>query len=186
MSDAVTKFVPTQVLVVSATGVGAFFAPWGDYAGCIGANVAGTAAANVNRVIQFALPYQITVGRATINVNATSNTNHFYAALYDQNKNFICQFTFTLTAATGALVAILTTPVILPPGIYWLAWGQDNGTVNVLAAGTMSATGAGIFNKNAVRSGISANVQSGGVMPLTLGTITAQTNQNPAAVLLEP
>ena len=148
-----------------------FFSPFGDAGGFQGTNTIGTAAAGLVRCVSFVLPYAITVSNMIINVNTSSNGNHSYVALYNSAKNLVVQGTFNLTAATGAYTTSVTaTP--LPAGQYYLAWSQDNGTVNLLAAATTSATGVGIFNKNVVKIGTAANAQSGGTMPSALGVIT--------------
>ena len=182
---AAVKALLEPIFTIASAGVGGFFAPWGDYAGVIGANVCSTAASGVVRTIQFTLPYAITFTKATININTTLNSGNFYVGLYDSSKNLLQQFTFALTAATG-VYTVSVSAKNLPRGVYWLAWSQDNGTVNALAAGTMSTNGGNVFNKNTVRNGTAGNSESGGTMPASLGTISAVAGQNPLALSLEP
>ena len=141
-----------------------------------GANVA-------NRVVVylFQLDVAITVSKASI--SCTNNTIGPLASFgiysFAGNKlldtgTFLCLTTPTIQTNT------ISPTVTLPPGVYWhaqtsnTAGGADTFTGIVLqsAAGTRAMP---LYIKNTTRCGTAANPSVAGVLPATLGTITAFT-----------
>jgi hypothetical protein len=146
-------------------------------------NVA-VSSANQTRAFQFVLPFRAKVTNIIAEVlGAGAAGKKFGVGLYDKDKNLILK-TVALDANSATVQSdTLATPVVLEPSIYWLAQTCDD------AATTFrSITVASIFdlnNENTVRCG-TANASSAGVLPATLGTITASTSRNPIIVVFEP
>jgi hypothetical protein len=144
-----------------------------------------TFTANHVRAMLFVLPYTVTFTKMVLNVTTTSNGNNYFAAVYSADKSTLLrQGTFTLGAGTGALSATVSSTT-LRPGPYWFAWAADNTAAVVTAWGNVIGTNTNPFNLNNVKLGDSDQLVSGGVMPATLGTITAS-GLNPAVVMIEP
>lgn len=105
-------------------------------------------------------------------------TAHIYIGLYNASGNKILDsgaFTVDNTTATTIQRNAIST-VTLTPGTYYIAQTSDDNNTksNVMQSG-VSNTAAALFNANGsvVRYGTAANVLSGGVLPATLGALTA-------------
>lgn len=141
--------------------------------------------ANHVRAIQTVLTRQVTVTKVTINVTATSAGNKEFIGIYSADKNtLLMQASFTLGAGIGVMTVAIPQ-VVLQPGTVWLARGADQ-TTSIIVGAVIGTNPYTLFQGGSiVRYGDSPNVIVGGVMPASLGVVTAS-GTNPPCVLLEP
>ena len=140
---------------------------------------------NQTRAFQFVLPVRITFSKMVIEITgAGAAGKKFGAGIYDKDKNLIIETGALAADATGVISTNVTT-TILEPGVYWSAQTADD--IAVLATGMLASVAAflGLISENTVRAGW-ANASSAGVLPATLGTITANTARHPVFIVLEP
>ena len=162
-----------------------FLAP----AGIIGATSSANRGAQTSNKVQgcqFDLDRSVTFTRMSVWVVTTSNGNHENIGIYNgAGTSLLVQGTVTLGASSGVIGTATVSQTTLNPGTYWLETSPDNATSALIAFGTMS-TGTSLLNGGSiVRNGASANSTSAGVMPASLGVVTANTT-GCAQVLLEP
>ena len=139
---------------------------------------------NQIRTIQFVLPFRAVVRRIALEITTLSVGGFVGAGLYDANGNRVLHSGAISTTTTGVKTDSIT-PVTLEPGIYFHAETADNTTVQ-MAKISMLANVRNLLNANAVeKSGSAANTSTAGVLPATLGAITAISN-TPSLVLYEP
>jgi hypothetical protein len=153
------------------------------------------ALANTMYVMQFVLPYAVTVRRASCRITTTNNGSKLNCGIYNAagttklvdalitlgaSANIIV--TTTLNSAGGALA------VVLPPGVYWFAWACDSTTPLFSGYPQGSFAGTNIFGAGGVitqRLGSSGNAPSGNVLPSSIDTITFAALNIPC-ILFEP
>lgn len=159
--------------------------PWGE-AQLNSSAVRNVMTANTMRVCQFKLDRIVVFTRVSINVTTTSNGNHEYIGIYDAaGTTLLRQASFTLGAGTGVLTATVSSTT-LNPGVYWLGTSPDNATSVLAGTNTGASQAFTLYNGGSiVRFGTSSLSTSGGVMPASIGTVSALTSQMPL-VLLEP
>jgi hypothetical protein len=144
-------------------------------------NVNNTNTANRVVVYLFQLDVAITVSKASI--SCTNNTIGPVASfgIYSFTGNKLLDTgTFTCLTSPAVQTNTISPSVTLPPGTYWhaqtsnTAGGGDTFTGIVLqsAAGTRAMP---LYIKNTTRCGTAANPSVAGVLPATLGAITAFT-----------
>lgn len=148
----------------------------------IGANVMANPGANRVQVAQFVLPFDAVVTAVSLNVVVGKAGTHINIGLYDGNKNKVLDSGQISSAAAGD-TGVTGLSFTVPAGSYYLAWSCDDATNAVTA--TVLAANNTEQNKNLARWGVAANSTSAGVMPATLGTITASTQSNAPAVFFE-
>jgi hypothetical protein len=133
-----------------------------------------TAVANTILVYQLELTATVTVRSVTIDVTGINAASSINAALYTLDGNTKL-FDANLPSTVAGFINAAITPTVIPPGVYWFAF-SNTGQPNVAFAPTMNMATqiSGVLNKTRPRMGQAANTTSGGVMPATLGVITAQ------------
>lgn len=127
---------------------------------------------NQVRVARIFLPCRTTIRRIVFEVTTASAGGFCSVGIYSADGNTRLLHTGAVATDTTGVKNISITPVTLDPGVYWLAWTADNtiAQARFLTLGTNAAT---IENTVAARRGSAANASSAGVLPTTLGTITA-------------
>ncbi len=128
-------------------------------------------------VFQFQLLATYTISKISMRVvtGAATSTANFGIYSSAGTKLIDSGAMSTATSASNQTVT-LGTPVTLTPGTYYFAQSATTGAATVLGfALGIPATNPNIINLNATRTGQAANSTSSGVMPATLGTITADT-----------
>jgi hypothetical protein len=155
------------------------------FAGSGGITASGGAGGTVRCGLMM-LDRAITLTKMTVNVTTAVNTNKIYLGIYNAaGTTLLVQGTITMTASTGVYTATVSS-TSLTPGAYWWAFSTDN--VSVVMTGNNNPSGSGglaVMNANTVIWGFSANSLSGGVLPASLGTVTANAAVLPL-VKLEP
>ena len=147
-----------------------------------------TVSGGVVRCGMFDVAKTFTFTHATVNVVATSNGNNEFLAIYSADKNtLIRQMNVVLTASTG-IYTFAVTSTTLTPGSYWLAFSADNSTSTLRGTPAASATPLNILNGSTGGAGpylgfSTSNTESGGVMPSSLGAITANNAILPIVLL---
>lgn len=157
-------------------GVGFFWAGTGPSYPITNSNSTVVTVANQVRVVQTIVPYGITVRKITIGVVALNAAQTGTVGVYDSSGNrLIDSGTFSL-AAVATLTNTLGSPVTLAPGVYYIAYSQTDATTAKIQTLLNPAIIQPVFTNNVPRMGTAANSVSGGVMPATLGVVTAASN----------
>jgi len=139
--------------------------------------------ANQVKVVQFTLPFTITVGKMVANVQTVSAGQTFYAGVYDASGNKLLEGSFSCATANGVSFS-LGTAVTLAPGTYLYAYSASDTTCAVNTVGSTS-TWVNYLTKNATRVAMAANAVSGGAMPATLGTLSYYGASNIVVTMVE-
>jgi hypothetical protein len=160
-------------------GVGGFFSAGFPLTAPYGQALAGTnPSTTINQVsvFQFTLSSPFTISRVScyVAIGVASQTANF--GIYDSNGNKLLD-SGALNAGTSATTASnAITPVTLPVGTYYFAQSTSNTSIQITGFALNSAQLDDMVNAGGtVKNGQAANSTSGGVMPSTLGTITADT-----------
>lgn len=172
-------------LNLSTGGQGGVFLPFDTpFTAQSGAGVVLSAVANQMSFAQVTFKEKITVGHVNVSISTASAGQTFTVALYSSDglTKLFDMGAFSCTG-TGAKVAIIGSPPVIPRGVYLMAWGASD---NVCAAISMaSATIHALVNQSASkRLGTAANAYAAGP-PATLGALTATTIGFPI-VYVEP
>jgi len=135
--------------------------------------------ANKVYVMQFVLNNSYTIRK--VSWTATNNlvSNSGTCGIYLPNGNKLLDGGLFNTLTSPAVQTNTITAVVLPAGVYYFAQSTTStsaGTFLGIQANTGDASNVQkIYQANSVRMGVAANSTSGGVLPATLGTITAST-----------
>lgn len=142
-----------------------------------------TQTANEVRVMQFVLPFRAKVSSVRVTIGTLSVGGKYGVGIYNASKNLVASAVIATDSAVSVTQAI--TPVTLEPGIYWFAWTMDNA---VAATNVMTGQGTyiNVMNTTTARYGTAANASAAGVLPATLGVVTANNGFGPAVALFEP
>lgn len=130
--------------------------------------------ANQVRVMQFVLPFPVTIGKVSISVSTGAASALGDVGIYDISKNLLVHAAAAMDLSAIAVVqaALSTVPYTLPPGKYWLAWTANS--ASPLATLAVTTRVDLLLNANASKKlGTAANASVSGVLPATLGAITA-------------
>lgn len=144
--------------------------------------------ANEVRVRQFILQSSFTIGHISIYLGdgAYSGTT-FNFGIYSASGNLLLDSgAFNgAYAVEGTVQTLSITSVTLTPGTYYFAQTASSYVVEPLGvSGTASLISANaIANATTPRFAIAANTASGGALPSTLGTLTAE-GSNPAGTAI--
>lgn len=142
-----------------------------------------TTVADRVRVAQFVLPFRAVVRNVTIQILTLETSGLASVGIYDVSKNLVVD-SGTFSTTSTAVLSNAITAVTLEPGVYWSAWTGDGTTMAArFVNGTSGASD--ISKKVTVKRGRAANASSSGVLPATLGAITAETIPS-ITVLYEP
>ena len=179
--DRTGRIVSSSIPVVDTAGEGGFWGGVVHYPQEPQFDGAVTGVDEV-RVIQFVLPFRVVVRNVSWRVTTLDVGGFVGSGIYDKDKNLLLQATIS-TTTTGVKSATITA-VTLEPGVYWHAGTTDTG---VAAERTINldADYSDLGNAVVVRRGVAATTSTAGVLPATLGTITAS-GINPLATYFEP
>jgi hypothetical protein len=138
------------------------------------------ASANQVRAHRMVVLRRTTIKRIIFEITTLSAGGNCSIGIYSADGNTLLVHTGAVDTGTTGNKNIDVADATLDPGVYWLAWTADNTTVQCRQI-TGSTVLVNIMNAVAVRVGTAANASSGGVLPSTLGTITAAVFSPPAA-----
>lgn len=169
-----------QVANVATTDVGYFIAPCGLM---LMQNVQMVAGANDTRAWQFALPFRLKVARTRFFVGVAESGKFFGFGIYSDlaSAAIIDTGAISLTG-TGWKNTTISPAVTLEPGVYYAAWTCDSTTARVYG----NSTGLQIFDDTVIQAGKAANNGAAGVLPATLGALSAISLTVAPAVLMKP
>lgn len=151
-----------------------------------GQSLSSTPAGTTNNqitVFQFVLNSSFTISKVTslITTGAAGASVNF--GIYSPAGNKLLDSgALNATTSNSAVSNTLGSPVALSSGVYLFAQSTSNTGVQVPGLATTSVAATNMLNLHAVRIGQTANSTSAGVMPATLGTITADSLYLNAAV----
>jgi hypothetical protein len=124
-------------------------------------------------VFYFMLLYNITISKVTVRCTLGEASAHANFGIYSTaGTKLLDSGAFDFSASNTTRTATIT-PVSFTPGVYFFAQSADNTSTTTPGLQPFSVATINMINLNAARIGQSANSTSGGVMPATLGTITA-------------
>lgn len=182
----VSGVTPPGVLNLTTAGQGGFFGVTIVQAASA-VNTTVLAGANAVKAMQFVLPFSVTVRKVVSEVVTTSAGGLYSVGIYDAAATSLLLSSGAQLTTTATVISVtLGTPVLLSPGVYWLAWTGDNTTFTL--RGTSLSGAASVSNMliaNANRVGGAANASVAGVLPAALGAITTA-GLNIPAVWFEP
>lgn len=135
---------------------------------------AGILSGTVNQVtaFQFKLPYTISISRISVNVRTAAAGKIACFGIYSASRAKLLESGGLSTTSTGAVHATIT-PVMLSPGIYYLAQSSDSTSAAVDGIQPATVAGINMLNALSVKVGQSPNLTVAGVMPASLGTLVA-------------
>jgi hypothetical protein len=165
---------------LSTSGQGGFFGPgvfnWTAWS--FNTTVALVNVINEVRVIQFVLPYTVTINKMSIQPTGGLAGNSAFFGIYSADGNTKLVDSGKLTSSAGFPMINVTfgSPIVLTPGTYLFA--QSSTTTSQFQCLGFNTVGQAVdlYNNNAVRVGVAANGTGGTALPATLGTITAATH----------
>jgi len=123
-------------------------------------------------VYQFKLLYSIAISRVSIVVTGAQAASTVNFGIYSAAGNKLLDSGGISTASTGAQHNTITT-VTLSPGIYYFAQSTSNTSVTVQTLAPATLSDVNMLNALSIKVAQAANLTVGGVMPATLGTLTA-------------
>jgi hypothetical protein len=146
-----------------------------------GGRISPNASSNTVACIKFYLDASQSIGRVIINcLQTNTGTGKAAFGIYDAGGNLITQACYTgLGGAVGPMEQAVTTPVQLSPGNYWFCYSSDafaDALPFLVATVALDRQENELLNASSVGDPIvatAANAMSGGVLPATLGALTA-------------
>jgi hypothetical protein len=149
--------------------------PIGFPPGTVSTNMAISLVANRVYAIQVVIPYTLKVGNISVATGATNPNAVADFGFYDMSGNLLVSAGGINCNSTSTVFnAAIGSPVTLTPGVYWFAW-----------CGNFTSGGFNNWNVNSIfNSGLTnnlspawfvhaANAGTAGVLPSTLGVVTA-------------
>jgi len=135
---------------------------------------ANAVSTTINQItaFQFKLTYSITISRVSIIIRTPQSTSSVNFGIYSAAGAKLLDSGALNSTSSGAVHNTIT-PVTLTPGIYFFA--QSSSVTGVFVDGLQPTTQANtnMLNALSVKVGQAANSTSAGVMPATLGVLTA-------------
>ena len=180
MANQLTRYA--TVATVDTAGEGGFWGVTVHVPNIAPTSVVIDSSANRVRVYQFVLPFRAKVANITLEVTTLEVGKFIGVGIYHADKSIALQGKVSTTTTGIKTVAI--TSVTLEPGVYWHAKTADGTTVKAKHI-NLGVDYANASNEITVKIGNAANSSTAGVLPATLGTITANT-QVPIAAFFEP
>lgn len=114
----------------------------------------------------------ILVSIATVEVTTQVANSFFGIGLYDPiSLSAVVKFDGFSGVGVGSKTVYLKNPIIIPAGVYWLAWGADVAGA-IFLRGTASDN---IFQNTRLNGETPSRVTTGGIMPLSLVKILNST-----------
>lgn len=123
-------------------------------------------------VFQFKLPYSITLSRVSVIVGTAQATSSVNFGIYSAAGSKVLDSGAIATTSTGAS-SVTITPVPLTPAIYYFAQSASNTSVALQTVAPVSVAATNMMNALSVKIGQATNLTVSGVMPATLGALTA-------------
>lgn len=139
------------------------------------------------RVCQFVLKQRQVVNRITITVaSAGAGGSTVTVGIYDAAGTTKLIDSGTFDGSSNTTQTLVISPgVTLPAGVYWFAQSASTATALTAQAVSNSSTLAPMINnQTAKKCGFAANAATAGVLPPSLGAISA-TNYNMVAAVFE-
>lgn len=181
-------------VLISASGGGSF-----GTAGAVGfwgpgmltlfgtTNNGGSVSTTSNQVtvFQFILESEWVISTVSFYSENASNGNSFSFGIYDYDGNKLLDSgAMSIAGPTGVKTATIT-PVILSPGIYYFAQSATSGTTTRVTVLPDTVEQEAVMNQGSrsVVIGQAANATFAGIMPATLGAISADTLQLGSALV---
>jgi len=150
---------------------------------------AGQLTDSTNRVycVQFVIPYTIKISTIKWLEGTTNASQHYSLGIYDAAGTTRLVTTGSITGAGASLTqkSVSITPVTLTAGVYWFAFTADATGLITIEGMPFTSTSQflAMFNNTNTYFGVSGNAATAGVLPSSLGTITAQ-NTAPTSVAI--
>lgn len=145
--------------------------PLGSWFGSTVNNV--ITSANQVRTARVHLPFRITVNSIHFNIAVAVAGGLCSVGIYsDDGNTLLIDSGVKSTTSTGLASTTLAAPVTLAPGWYWIAYTCDNASSAISGASGSTAVSP-VLNGATTHVGAAANTSSAGVLPATLGTISA-------------
>ncbi|KKL86480.1 hypothetical protein LCGC14_1944300 [marine sediment metagenome] len=170
--------------VVDTADLGYFF----GYTVTDSVTTAGTVFVSTNnqvRAFLFVLPFREIVRRITITITNSIASSLVGVGIYDKDGNRLLH-SGAIDSSSAAVISTTITAVTLEPGVYYFAQTTNDTTVQARIWSAVNVTGP-ILNEGTLKLvGSAANSSSSGVLPATLGTITAATTRNPMVAVFQP
>ncbi len=146
---------------------------------------------NVNDIFayQFVLPFRVVVRRISWELTTGVNSSLSAVGLYSADGNSLLVHTGAVSTAIAdqGVISTVVTAVTIEPGIYFFAQTSTSTSVIVRAVNVPTLT-IDLIESGSTNPlvGIAANSSSSGVLPATLGTITASNARRPAHCVFRP
>lgn len=175
---------------LTASGVGYTFAIWNTDWPIPGTTVSAQMNGTNNQIVCDLHVQDQTqlVGRVTVNVTAFQAASAGDVGWYDINGNLLTHTAGFATTANGALRTALTNTYTLQANVAYYFCQVNSVALTQVTVMNSSATVPIVFINQGTnkRSVTAANAAVAGVMPATLGALTAQSSVSPVVALFEP
>lgn len=125
---------------------------------------------DVVRVFRFYNPCRLVVNRVVFQVSATGGLSG--VGIYSATGDRLITTGAVDTTTTGVKNTALGASVTIEAGWYYLAWTANNTTATYHSE-VSATTYTNVLNATTVHIGTAANASSGGVLPATLGAVSA-------------
>lgn len=137
--------------------------------------IAWAGTGNQVRFRRFVLPYRTRVKFVSTQNNGTSSGKLVTVGIYTADAATKLIDSGTFDGGSNSVQTKTITPVTLDPGEYLFAWSCDLATtVTCGGAFSMASAFTSILNANTAKNaGTAGNAMSGGVLPSSLGALTA-------------
>jgi len=163
---------------VSASGIGFAWLPTVVFPPVNPAGSTISTTASQVRVVQFVLPFTLTVGHIVANVTATSSGS-FNIGIYNSSGTKVID-TGSIPCSGSGAVSQSVTSTLLPTGVYYYAFGATDITC-ALTSVANSPNLQNPANLNGSRFATGGSI-SGGVLPASLTLTKSTTNTYPLAM----
>ena len=185
MANQLTRYA--TVASVDTAGEGYFY---GYTVFDSGTKTTGFMAENVNDVFafQFVLPFRAVVRAISFDLTTGINGSNSGLGIYGVDGNRLVHTGAISTAiADVAIIRTAVTAVTLEPAVYYFA--QTSSATGVVARVFNTSSAAWLILEEGspvVRVAKAGNASSAGVLPATLGTLTASAARNPVIAGFSP
>jgi hypothetical protein len=152
--------------------------------------IGGTGLANTVRFIIFALPFNTTISKASVDVTTIDASQTADFGIYNStgtSKLWSIGSGNGISLGTSAVVSATNTTVILAAGSYLFAWTESGTAGNIYTWNMNTGLYQLLASGSSYKYGTCTNTATAGVLPATCGTLVAATAAfNVAAIMLEP
>jgi len=163
---------------------GYWILPGGPGTSVVAAPVSASVAANNDvRVLKIFIPTTLSITKISLEVTTLSGGTHVAIGLYTTDGNTKVLDSGAMSSAATGIVTSTISATQVPAGFYYFAFTSDS-TVPILEGVTVEPTTGvtiGIINNGGVvQMGKATNVSAAGVLPATLGALSAVNTSNGA------